>query len=134
MSNLTTVQTIYAAFGRGDVPAILEAIGDDCLWEYQPISTEVPYLQRRRGRAGVLEFFQAVGAELQITKFEVKTLLDGGKLVVALIDLDATVKRTGKSFREVDEAHLWYFDERGKVAKFRHCVDTHAHHVAFTAS
>jgi hypothetical protein len=29
MSNLATVQGIYEAFGRGDIPAILDAVADD---------------------------------------------------------------------------------------------------------
>ena len=129
--NAKTVGSIYAAFGRGDVPAILEHIDDDCLWEYQPVHNTVSILQARRGRAGVAEFFQAVGSDLAITKFEVKHVLDGGKVVVALIDIDGTYKRSGKSFREVDEAHLWHFDDQGRVIKFRHCVDTLAHQRAY---
>src|SRR3977135_594845 len=33
MSNLDTVKAIYEAFGRGDVPAILDVVADDCEWE-----------------------------------------------------------------------------------------------------
>lgn len=130
MSNSKTVQAIYAAFGRGDVPAILEHIGEDCLWEYQPTTTDVPYLQARRGRGGVAEFLQTLGTEVQVTKFEVTAVLESARIVVALLNVDGTIKKTGKSWREVDEAHVWHFDERGKVVKFRHCADTHAHYLA----
>ena len=34
MSNLATVQAIYAAFGRGDVPAILSHLTDGVAWEH----------------------------------------------------------------------------------------------------
>jgi uncharacterized protein len=129
--NAKTVRGIYEAFERGDVPAMLEHIGEDCLWEYQPITNTVPILQARRGRAGVAEFFQTVAAELTITKFALNNVLDGGQTVVALIDLDGTYKRSGRSFREIDEAHVWHFDERGRVVKFRHCHDTHAHQLAW---
>src|SRR5262245_1914869 len=33
MTPLETVQTIYAAFGRGDVPAIIDLVSDDVEWE-----------------------------------------------------------------------------------------------------
>ena len=33
MSNLATVQTIYDAFGTGDVLTILETLADDVEWE-----------------------------------------------------------------------------------------------------
>jgi ketosteroid isomerase-like protein len=32
MSNVATVQSIYEAFGRGDIPAILDRISDDVIW------------------------------------------------------------------------------------------------------
>jgi hypothetical protein len=35
------------------------------------------------------------------------------------------VKATGKQFTEEDEAHLWYFNDAGRVVPFRHRVDTH---------
>lgn len=34
MDNKQIVQTIYAAFGRGDIPAILEQLDDNVDWEY----------------------------------------------------------------------------------------------------
>jgi ketosteroid isomerase-like protein len=129
--NVPHVEAIYAAFGRGDVPAILEHLSDDVAWEYQPISTTVPWLQGRRGKEGALAFFQAVGSELAISKFTVNRLLAADQLVVALVDLEGTVKKTGRAIHEVDEVHLWHFDERGRVARFRHCVDTHQHWLAW---
>ena len=33
MSNVATVQKIYEAFGKGDVPAILAVLADDVEWE-----------------------------------------------------------------------------------------------------
>ena len=127
-----TVQMIYAAFGRGDVPAILETLADDVDWEYHGASTEVPWLAQRKGRASVGGFFEAVGKHLDITHFAVKDILSGPNVVVALVDINATVKETGRSFREVDEAHIWRFDERGRIARFRHAADSHAHALAWT--
>lgn len=122
-----TVKAMYAAFGRGDVPAILEALREDVVWEYQPISTDVPWLQRRDGRAAVTGFFTTLATEIEFQQFEVRTLAEAPGVVIALVDLEATVKRTGRAVREVDEVHIWHFDERGRVARFRHGVDTHAH-------
>ena len=130
MGNLDTVQQIYAAFGRGDIPAILERLADSIEWEYGVNSTDVPWLQPWRGRADVAQFFQAV-AGLQIHRFEPKTFLEGGDVVVALIDLEATVQATGKRIVEDDEVHIWYFDSHGQVSRFRHRVDTHQHWVAY---
>ncbi len=130
--HIPTVQAIYEAFGRKDIPAILSRISDDISWDYAPVSTDVPWLQARRGKDGVVAFFQALGTECEHTHFAVKALLGNERLVVALIDLDLTVRRTGRTIREVDEAHVWHFDDRGQVISMRHCADTHAHQLAWT--
>jgi len=126
-NNLTTVQNIYAAFGRGDIPAILEHISDECEWEYGPGTNDVPWLQPRKGRAGVGEFFQVIGAELDFKSFSVTTIVGTETCVIALASLECIVKRTGKTLREVDEAHIWHFDAKGRVARFKHAADTYQH-------
>jgi len=42
MTSKETVLERYAAFGRGDVPAILEHLAPDVEWEYDASPTEVP--------------------------------------------------------------------------------------------
>jgi hypothetical protein len=74
-------------------------------------------------------FFESLGgADFQ--KFMPKEFIDGGNVVLALVDVELTVKATGKRIVEEDEMHLWRFNDRGEVARFRHGVDTHQHHVA----
>lgn len=132
MSNLTTVRAIYAAFARGDVPTILAHLDEHVDWEYGAGQTSVPWLQHRHGREGATEFFTSLQA-LAITKFAPKALLEGDGLVVALVDLEATVTATGRPIVEEDEVHIWYFNAAGRVSRFRHRVDTHQHVVASTA-
>ncbi len=123
MGNLTTVQEIYAAFGRGDVPTILDRLSESVDWEYGAGSTEVPWLKQRHGRAGAADFFESLGA-LEIRKLVPKTLLEGPGVVVVLLDLEAIVRATGKRIVEEDEVHIWYFDDTHRVTRFRHRVDT----------
>lgn len=130
--HIQSVQAIYAAFGRGDVPGVLAQLGEDIAWEYQPTSTDVPWLAPRRGRADVGGFFEVLMQEVEIKKFEPTAILAGDMRVIALINFEGTVRRTGRTIIEVDEAHVWTFDGSGKVARFRHCTDTHAHHLAWT--
>jgi ketosteroid isomerase-like protein len=129
MSNLKTVQGIYASFGAGDIPAILDKLDDDVEWEYGQGATDVPWLQPRRGRDAVAGFFESLqGAEFRV--FAPKEMLESGNVVVALVDVDFTVNATGKQVKEEDEIHLWRFNGEGKVARFRHGVDTHRQHEA----
>lgn len=130
MSNIETVQAIYASFGAGDIPAILAQFSEDVEWEYGQGPTDVPWLQPRKGRAAVGGFFEALGA-LEFHKFELTKLLQGDDVVAALIDIEFTVKLTGRRVAERDEIHLWHFGADGKVTRFRHGADTHAHYVAY---
>lgn len=129
--NLAKVQAIYAAFGRGDVPAILEALSPEVEWEYGGTS-EVPWLQPRRGREGAGAFFRVLMELTEVRGFNVKQIVAGQEgLVIALVDAEIHVKPTGKSAREVDEIHLWWLDGTGRVTRFRHRCDTLAHATAY---
>jgi uncharacterized protein len=129
VSNTQTVQKIYEAFGRGDVPAILSSLADDVEWDTDATGS-IPLNQPRRGPAEVTLFFEATGAA-DFTQFEPTALLESGNLVVALLDVTFTVKATGKQVKQLDEVHIWRFNDAGKVSSFRHRVDTHAQFIAF---
>lgn len=129
MSNIPTVEKIYAAFARGDVPAILGHLTEDVIWEYDKKGAGIPWLEPRHGRREVPGFFEALGA-MELQKFQPKTLLESGSIVVALNDIVFVVKATGQTVVEEDEVHIWHFDTHGQVTKFCHKTDTHEHWVA----
>jgi ketosteroid isomerase-like protein len=136
MSNIATVQEIYAAFGRGDVPAILDRLADDVCWDHLPDGGgaqrhDVPWLRERTGRDDVAGFFAALGA-LDFHVFAPTVILGDGDTVVALIDEDVTVKATGERFRDAT-AHVWSFGPDGRVIAFRHLTDTVKHVEAYAA-
>lgn len=126
MTNVERVQQLYAAFGRGAIPEILEQLAPDVEWEYGTNGAPVPWLQPRKGRDGAMGFFQVLAADVEITQFAPKAILGQGDLVVGVIDLQARIKATGKVVNEPDEVHLWHFNARGQVQKFRHRADTWA--------
>lgn len=128
--NIETVTRIYEAFGKGDVPAILEHIAADVAWEYAYATDhEIPWLKHARGRDGVVSFLTTVASMLAFSRFEPKAILasDDGAIVVALCDLECTVQTTGKKIVEQHEPHLWHFDAQGRVTRFRHAADTLQH-------
>lgn len=132
MNNIESVRAIYEAFGRQDVPSILARLSADVSWDAVYGEHEVPWIRARRGPAGVGEFFGTLMG-LEFEHFAVTRVLGDGDMVVALIDLDATVKATGKKIRERGEVHIWRFDDAGKVIAFRHVVDTLQHQRALHA-
>jgi len=129
--HLQTVRDIYAAFGRGDIPTILDCLADDVRWEEWADNSaqraSVPWLQSRQGRAGALAFFQALSA-LCYHDFRVLSLMAGDHQVTAELALEFEVLVTGRRYRD-EEMHLWTFNDAGKVIRLRHYADT-AKHIA----
>ena len=120
--NMTTVQGIYDAFGRGDVQWILDQLDDDVEWEEGIRDTGLPYLRPGRGKAHVASFFEALAGNLELTRFEPGPLCDGGDVVMV------PVLHTGRIVGGGDiplnwEAHYWRFGSDGKVSAFRHIAD-----------
>ena len=128
--NLATVQGIYEAFGRGDVPGLLEPLADDVVFEdwgdNSGQKAGVPWLAERHGRDGAGEFF-AIAGGWEIHDFQVLSMMAGGDQVVVEVLMDAT-PTGGSRFRD-EELHLWTFGDDGKVTRLRHYVDT-AKHIA----
>lgn len=129
-TNSNAVREIYAAFGRGDVPAILAKLDENVEWEYGAAPHEVPWLQPRRGRQEAGKFFESLAA-VEIHNSVPNAILEGEKVVLALVDITFTVKKNGKKVVEQDETHVWRFTDAGKVVRFRHCADTNQHVQAY---
>jgi uncharacterized protein len=123
-------RAIYDAFGRGDIPAILEHLADDVAWESwadnRAQKAGVSWLKPRRGKAGAAEFFRVVGT-FTIHDFKVLSIMAGSNQVAVEFVIEATVP-SGKRYRD-EEMHLWTFNDAGKVVRLRHYVDT-AKHIA----
>jgi ketosteroid isomerase-like protein len=125
------VGSIYAAFGRGDVPFILDQLAADVEWEPGIRATDVPWLQPGTGAAHVAAFFTALGESVDFQDFEPVTIAASGNEVVSVIREAATVRRTGKAIPEDLYVHFWRFGADGKVTSFRHIGDWHRHEVAW---
>jgi ketosteroid isomerase-like protein len=134
MSNREAVQSIYEAFGRGDVESILTHLSDDVRWDRWPAGNGaqdagVPWMAERMGHAGAREFFALIYEELEFNGFAQVALLEDDTRVAALIELDVTVRATGRRFQDA-EIHLWTFGPDGRVSDFRHHNDTVKHAAA----
>jgi ketosteroid isomerase-like protein len=127
-SHIDTVQALYGAFGRGDIPAILAGLSDNVEWEHDSADHDVPWLKPRRGRAAVGGFFKDL-ADLAIERFEPRSFLSSADQVAVTTAVDIVVKATGRRIRDL-AIHLWTFAPDGKVARFRHFVDTHQYVLA----
>jgi uncharacterized protein len=115
MSDLIAkVKDIYAAFGRGDIAAILAGLTDDVSWEYEA-PAEILTAGIRRGRQGAAQFFSAVAAQSLDPKVEMTEFLSNDDAVAAFGRYQMTIKSSGI---RVDTPLAQYFKFRdGKIAR-----------------
>jgi ketosteroid isomerase-like protein len=55
--NVELVQKAYSDFKSGNTPALLEALSEDVDWFIPGPQSVVPFVEHRRGRQQVAEFF-----------------------------------------------------------------------------
>jgi len=123
MSNVETMQDLYAAFGRGDIPSVLGAMDPNIEWReaennpYQPDGT--PWI----GPDAVLNnLFVKIGTEWDGFTVNPKEFHDAGDTVVVEGRYTGTYKETGKSL-DAQVTHVWRL-RGGKVVSFQQYVDT----------
>jgi hypothetical protein len=122
--NVQAAKEGYAAFGRGDVPAILELLADDIEWIEPGPPDVLPAAGTYRGKEEVGRFFATIGENLEMHKFEPHEFIAQDDHVVALVSTEATVKPTGRKVAN-HLAHVWTF-RGGKLARFEAFSDTAA--------
>jgi ketosteroid isomerase-like protein len=128
--NTRVVQDAYAAFGRGDMAALLGNMTDDVQW--QPVigtAKHVPFSGARQGKVSVGEFFRLVAESEDFQQFEPREFVAQGDTVVAIGHYRAIAKATGKRF-ESDFVMVFTL-QGGKVATFREFSDSAGINAAF---
>ena len=125
-----TVQSIFEAFGRGDVPGVLSHLSEDVTWK-APGPDVVSYFGDRRGHAGATEFFVQLGTNVDFEHFEPGAFVAEGDRVVVLGRERGRVKRTGKTF-DNEWALVFRLDDGGKVTSFQCYENTAAIAEAFS--
>ena len=122
--NLATVGAVYAAFGAGDIPAVLRHLDAGVEW-CNAGPTDISYFGTKHGHDGALSVFGFLGANMDITAFDPHTIVGDEEHVVALVHVAATVKGTGRSYDE-ETVHVFDFGTDGRIVRFRDYQDTAA--------
>ena len=123
-TNADVVQRGYEAFGRGDIPALLDLLTDDVEWTLQGPSV-IPFAGTRHGHEGVSEFFSVLGETLDFEQFEPREYVAQGDTVVVVGFERSLSRATGRTI-EQEWAHVNTL-RNGKIAKFRAFEDTGAY-------
>jgi len=119
--NTQIIQNIYAAFGQGNIPAILNALASDVEWIHTAAPL-VPFSGTYRGTQGVGEFFKKLVEHQDTLVFEPREFVAQGETVAVFGSIKGRSKATGKSY-ETDWAMKWSL-QNGKVKKFHHFFDS----------
>ncbi len=121
-SNRQIVETIYAAFSKGDIETVLEQFADEGTWTYMMPDGSVPFAGTFAGKSRIGEWFRLFGSNVKTTNFQLNRLLvDGNDLVVALGHEDGTIIESEKKY-STDWVHIFHMKGE-KVVKFVEYVD-----------
>ena len=123
------IQSLYGAFGRGDMPAILDMLSADVQWIHHG-SIGLPYLGRFVGKPAVAQWFGQVAALDGIEAFEPREFLVGDDHVTVLGWERTRALPAGRVF-ESDWVHVFNLRD-GKIVRFVGAYDTAASAAART--
>ena len=120
--NVATIRSLYEAFGRGDIPYILDRLDPAVEWR-TPVT--VPFSKGLyRGPEEVAKFFAGIAEHIAEASVETHELLAVEDRVVALLSFRGRGAASGLPF-DAPEAHVWRLSE-GKVVEEQTYADTAA--------
>ncbi|MGE0485155.1 MAG: nuclear transport factor 2 family protein [Gammaproteobacteria bacterium] len=130
MTNIETTQAIFAAFGAGDIPAILEHLAEDVVIEFYGPAV-IPYAGTYRGRAEARRFFETVLSSVRINQFEPEEFLADADKVIVTGHLNLNALATGGAI-DSDFVHVITLAD-GQWTRFRDFMNTAVAAAAFGA-
>jgi len=132
--NIQVAKEIYAAFSRGDVPAIMQHMSDD-LQGFGIVSEQnlVPWHMNISKKQDVPKFFKALADTCEFTRFEPRDFAAGGDRVYCTVSFDVTYKRNHKKHTVSNVMHRFKF-KNGKVVEWRGTEDTAWENAAYHAA
>jgi uncharacterized protein len=113
MTPTHTIESIFDAFTRGDVPHIVGLVAPDVAWNQ---TMAVPWGGRYHGPNGVVEFFTKLGTAAETTAFVVRENIESGNDVFSFGTHESIIRATGKPAK-VDWMFRWRV-EHGRVTRY----------------
>jgi len=125
-----TVNKMYEAFNKGDIPFIISKLHTDAIIECmgQP---DIPYAGIYHGKNDVKQFFDKMNDQVEWKEFVTEHILENGNIVIATGYAKGTARKTKKLLSSI-WSMIFEFNDEGKVVHLRDCFDTNAFAKAFT--
>jgi ketosteroid isomerase-like protein len=117
------VEAFYRASAERDVARVMTFIADDVNWLVQGPVDLFAFFGQRNGKAAVLEGYREIGRRLDVTVYQVETLLVEGDRAAALIRLTSVVRATDKIMSVRTSQFSRFCD--GKIIEMHAIVDSY---------
>jgi uncharacterized protein len=121
-ANVTLVQGLYAAFGKGDIATIIKGLAADVDWHSIGRPEDFPIFAPRKGAAAVQQFFQQVSEHEEFSEFSPQEFHPAGDKVFVQGRYALKLKKTGKPVA-CEWVHVFTI-RNGTVVMFREYTDT----------
>lgn len=115
VSKTEAVQNLYALFGQGKIPEMMDLFSDDIAWD----ATRNPYIPTPKvynGKPELLQFFQSVGETMNISVFDPQNFFERGNTLFVNGHFELELKKNNRPVK-IDWTMRWKFRD-GKVYSF----------------
>ncbi len=121
--NIQTITSVYEAFGRADLDALLAVVADDVDWGTDTSSEEAPWWGIRTGKDAVAQFFVDLAKAAETVEFTPLAFgaNDDGD-VMTVVRYAARMRESGKTAEM--HIHHWFQFRDGRIARYRGTEDT----------
>ena len=116
-ANTKVVQDAYAAFGRGDIPAVIALLDENVEWTSPRV---LPHGGEFSGPTQVGKFFEGIGAAWDSLDLDIESVDQAGANVVGVMRAGGTLK-SGET-RSYAAVHVFEIGN-GKIRRFREYVN-----------
>jgi ketosteroid isomerase-like protein len=121
-ANIAHVQSLYAAFGRGDIETLLAGCAADIDWETIGRPSDFPTFGPRKGIEAVEEFFRLVDENEAFSEFAPREFYAADDKVFVLGRYSLIARKSGAPIT-AEWVHVFTL-KNGRVTRFREHTDT----------
>jgi ketosteroid isomerase-like protein len=121
-ANIAFVQSLYAAFGRGDFASIINGMAADVDWSVNGRRKDYPLFGSWKGQGEVQKLFQGIAEHEEAIEFSPQEFFASEDRVCVLGHYACTIRKTGRKVAS-DWVHVFTV-RNGKVVTFRGFNDT----------
>src|SRR4051794_31351416 len=95
-ANEAFVKSLYAAYGKGDIPTVLAGLAPDVEWHSGGRAEDFPAFGSRKGHKPVEEFFKTVAANIEFSEFSPREFYAVGDKVFVLGHYAMTLRKNAR--------------------------------------